>query len=281
MRWKQLTLIATWGAIGAILWFSGCEYVVYNDFPAGLGWGVDAGPGQGGSTSTGGSGGTGTGGSGEGLACCSACHGTEDNPAPPPDYAGKTDPSLATVGAHQTHVADTMAHWHKVIDCIVCHTSPTTCVEKQEGVHLNDERDVIFNGPLVSSAVYDSTTDPNKPTCQNVWCHGAFLGDSQDGVPSYREPVWTESDLGIYNVCGKACHSLPPKTIGHSGEDHPVQTPVPCEGCHYEVIEAFDAVEPILSTWADPTKHVNGDVEVDYTPGTGGAGGAGGGAGGG
>jgi len=283
MRLSPLELFALVGAAATVLWV-GCDFIVLNDAPTGLGWSVDTSTGYGAGTAQGGGGGAGPGGQGTGLACCATCHGTPENPAPPPDFAGKDDPSLPTVGAHSTHNEVGVQTWHAPIDCDTCHTSPTNCSERQEGDHLNDERDVVFIGPLVDGATYDNTTDPARPTCKNTWCHGSFLGEDLDGqTATHREPVWTDSS-GVYgrpSACGKACHTLPPKTVASTGDLHPVQAPVPCEGCHSETIAAFNVSEPAFSTWVDNgAYHIDGEVTAQAGgAGPGGTGGAGGGGG--
>ena len=271
MRLSQLELIAMLGAAAVVFWV-GCDFIVFNDTAGGQGWSVDTSTGDGAGTTTStteGTGGAGTGGHGTGLACCSTCHGTADNPAPPPDFSGKSDPSLPTVGAHGVHTELSSSPWHAPIGCETCHPLPTNCSERQEGVHLNDVRNVVFSGPLVDGASYDNAADPTRPTCSNTWCHGSFLGEDAVGAqPTYREPVWTDS-TGTYgrpSACGRACHTLPPKTILNSDgpdRDHPPSFVGPCDMCHTSSIAEFNADEPAFSVWAaNGSLHINGEINM-------------------
>jgi predicted CxxxxCH...CXXCH cytochrome family protein len=51
---------------------------------------------------------------------CTSCHG-DDNPAPPRDLSGNTDPSAPGVGAHQVHLAGTERS--RAVECNECHVA--------------------------------------------------------------------------------------------------------------------------------------------------------------
>jgi predicted CxxxxCH...CXXCH cytochrome family protein len=59
---------------------------------------------------------------------------------------------------------------------------------------------------------------------------------------------------GTYDECGTTCHTLPP------GGTHTTNTA--CELCHGVVISSFNSGDPINSTWADPSRHIDGVVDV-------------------
>lgn len=180
---------------------------------------------------------------------CTTCHGdkAKSNPAPPLGTHGETQTTEPAVGAHARHLA--ASTWHRQGECVDCHAIPTGVV------HANGVVDLDWGLP--------STADGASPafsagtvTCTGAYCHGVTLLGPKTGGTVNREPKWTKVD-GSYAECGTTCHTLPP------GGVHPKSTT--CPKCHAQVISAFVLGNPSTSTWADPSLHVNGSVNVTLT----------------
>src|SRR5262249_27414977 len=106
---------------------------------------------------------------GDGSGTCSACHGSANNPAPPRDVAGNTDPSFVTVGAHQAHL--NASHGISApIDCSACHVVPTSVLGPG---HIDHEgpATVTFSGLAVADSAQPKW-DRNSATCSATYCHG-------------------------------------------------------------------------------------------------------------
>jgi predicted CxxxxCH...CXXCH cytochrome family protein len=129
---------------------------------------------------------------------CNACHGSKDNPAPPRDVAGRTDPSFIGVGAHQTHVREGSVA--RAFDCSECHVAPKS-VNDLGHIDTDLPAEVAF-GPLAKTGGAAPAWEHASATCQNTYCHGTFKG----GSPA--APVWTKVGKGEA-ACG-TCHALPP-----------------------------------------------------------------------
>ncbi len=171
--------------------------------------------------------------SGDGLSC-NTCHGGAQNAAPPVDTSGNTDPTIPTVGAHQSHLGTST--WHREVQCNDCHEVP----ESLEDCH-NDGPPAEHVWSTLSSAdgaspSYDSSTS----TCINTYCHGATLAAGGDNP----DPQWNVVASGEV-VCGD-CHSIPPCT-GHPGSG-------PCAPCHDQVYDGTD--------WVNPQLHIDGLIQV-------------------
>lgn len=166
---------------------------------------------------------------------CYACHGNDTNLAPPKDTRGRTDTSLMTVGAHQSHLGK--SNWHKEIECVDCHRVPQTASDG----HDDGAPAELTWGALASSDSAVAEFDRNTGICSNVYCHGATL------APGGKQtaPVWTRAD-GSEAVCG-SCHGLPP------AGDHPANDK--CAACHNTV----DANNSIVR----PNQHIDGKVNGD------------------
>ena len=162
---------------------------------------------------------------------CSSCHGSEDSPAPPPDFDGNTDTGASGVGAHAAHLN---AELGRSLACEECHLLPA---EDAPLSHVNGTRAALsFTGVALA---HDSTPlwNPEEGTCASTWCHA--LGEAQAATA----PLWTSA--GTLDC--DSCHGSPPPA------PHP---PVEqCEFCHAEVVSAGRMIR-------EPELHVNGVVEV-------------------
>jgi predicted CxxxxCH...CXXCH cytochrome family protein len=168
-----------------------------------------------------------------GSQSCNACHGSEDNAAPPVDTNGNSDTTLTTVGAHQPHLGPST--WHREVECSDCHVVPAAV---DDPGHIDDPPAELTWGAV---PLADGATPTADASCTGVYCHGTTL----EPGGTLTAPVWTTVD-GTQAVCG-TCHSLPP------GGTH--TTLDACELCHGAVIDASD-------NFVDPSLHINGVVDV-------------------
>ena len=171
-----------------------------------------------------------------GLAC-NTCHGNDDNAAPPVSVEGSSDTSDVDVGAHQAHLG--VSDWHNEIVCEDCHVVPTAV---DDPGHIDDPPAELTWSALAEADLATPTWDPDAETCTGTYCHGTTLYTGG----SLTEPVWTTVD-DTQAACG-TCHSLPPNP------PHPVGSS--CGSCHGDVINTD-------STWADPDRHIDGNVDVN------------------
>lgn len=199
--------------------------------------------GSGGAGGDGGVGAQGAGGEGPYPVECTECHGTGDEPGPPPDTLDNTDTTVPGVGAHATH--RTAGSGHAKVKCWECHIVPVSPdIDPNVPTHQNGEVNVVW-GPIAGQGTYDDVAY----TCADTYCHGGTLPDDQ-GTPTNRTPVWTQVD-GTQAACGVACHSLPP-----GGMHEP--DPGPCQDCHISVISSFDEQDPDQTIFLAPELHING-----------------------
>ena len=181
---------------------------------------------------------------------CVRCHGGADNltGAPPFDLDGRTDTSLASVGAHTAHV-QAGALWVGS-DCDACHVKPSS-VDSPE--HLVAPAAVTW-GPLATlgglSPVYDRATHQ----CSATYCHGGFAGGNAAAAV-----VWTKVGQGEA-ACG-TCHGGPLLTPPSLPTNHfPMasgSTNATCSVCHAETVKTDGTIDVAHG------KHVDGAVEVD------------------
>jgi predicted CxxxxCH...CXXCH cytochrome family protein len=165
---------------------------------------------------------------------CSGCHGSEGNPAPPPDTSGNSETTAVGVGAHQSHLARG-ADWHADVACAECHVVPPAVTD--EG-HVDTALPAELTwGELATSG--GAAPDFDGESCEGVYCHGATLSGG-----SLTAPSWTTVD-GTQAVCG-TCHGLPP------AEGHPPSGN--CSFCHPSVV---DDGRSIIA----PALHINGRVD--------------------
>ena len=180
---------------------------------------------------------------------CHACHGSDDNPAPPRALPavidGKTqrptDPSWRGVGAHQTHLRGTLSN--NPVPCQSCHVVPTSIWDLTHMDSKDWRATVTFSGKALLNGA-TPTYDPVTLTCSNVYCHGAKV--KAPGTNS--TPVWNIVD-GSQRGCS-SCHGAFPAA------PHPQEGD--CVNCH------GDTAGP-NHTIAHPENHINGKVDIKLT----------------
>ena len=165
---------------------------------------------------------------------CDSCHGGGGNPAPPTDLAGDTATTGAGVGAHRSHLGTST--WHGPVTCNDCHVVPTTvnAPGHRDGDNIAE---VTFTGLAQSGGASSAW---NGTTC-TTYCHGQTLYTGG----SNTTPSWTSVN-GTQASCG-TCHGLPPSA------PHPQNTD--CALCHGDVIGSG-------GVWVDPSRHIDGVVDV-------------------
>ncbi len=155
---------------------------------------------------------------------CTDCHGEGDDPSPPPDTQGNTDPTLVSVGAHEVHVDGTDRAVG--MPCTTCHVVPATVGAPG---HLDAAPAEVVFGGVAGSASWDGLT------CSNTYCH-----DQGGQQPA---PEWTDVDMP--RSC-RNCHEAPPPP------PHPANSS--CADCHGSVAGANFTI-------VDPVKHIDGNVD--------------------
>lgn len=165
---------------------------------------------------------------------CNACHGNEQNSAPPTDLSGNSDTTLVGVGAHQKHLAG--GDKTRPVMCSECHHEPANTNDPGH-IDTDPPAEVIFSGVSIANGSAP-TWDRGQARCSNTWCHGRPGGTSM-------EPVWTQVD-GKQASCG-GCHGIPPAA------PHP-QDALNCEYCHR------DNAGPGLAI-KDRNRHVDGKID--------------------
>lgn len=188
---------------------------------------------------------------------CTTCHGGV-NAAPPTDLDRRTDKTLQTVGAHQTHLLG-VSTLSGATPCTECHKVPPTVYEAG---HLGSRpADVMITDVIATTRttgiVPNPTYDPATEKCANSYCHGNFVNGNN------FSPVWNDPS-GTQMACG-TCHGdvtkttladkALPKTSAQGGT-HPVYPKdLTCASCHGDVI---DATMKIIN----PAKHINGKLNL-------------------
>jgi len=142
---------------------------------------------------------------------CNACHGNEDNAAPPKSLAGGESTADQAIGVHQKHLAGSKVS--NGVACEECHVVPDSVDDKG---HVDKSPADITWGALASADGAKPEYDPATGRCSNTYCHGATL----TGGPSKKVVGWAEK-------CG-SCHDAPPAKIGVA--DHPTEKD--CSLCH-------------------------------------------------
>jgi len=192
---------------------------------------------------------------------CNTCHGNFSAPAsnflsaaPPRSLHGDTLATVPAVGAHQTHLLQTVNA--PAVQCSACHTVPTSVYAAG---HLGPDlrAEVVFDNSLAALVTGNGTYVPN-PTysfssnqCNNTYCHGNWRADSASSpyagfyTSSFMSglnysPQWTRGAADA--ACG-TCHGLPP-----SG--HPANLGVSCFSCHYN------------SSTINKQLHMNGKISL-------------------
>ena len=183
------------------------------------------------------------------AAACSSCHGRAQNPAPPVDTRGRSDTTLPSVGAHQSHLNALLS---SPVACGECHTVPTSVSSPG---HIDGLVQLVF-GPLARTGGASPGFSTSANTCSGAYCHGATLGGGSD-----TSPLWTRVD-GSQKACG-TCHGIPPPTGRHPSVfgDHSFMGQN-CTVCH------ADVTNPAGSAISNRALHIDGNVAVKPQGGT-------------
>jgi predicted CxxxxCH...CXXCH cytochrome family protein len=171
---------------------------------------------------------------------CGTCHGSDGDPAPPPDLQGESDPASASVGLHAVHRQG--GRFGGGLPCSTCHVVPGSV---NAPGHLDEApAEVVFSG-LATWRGAKPTYDPDTATCSSTYCHGR-----PETAPAVAEPAWTGSTvLGC-----DGCHALPPPTPGHASLTE--KSKERCASCHLRSLMPDGSID------LEAGKHLNGVVEV-------------------
>lgn len=204
------------------------------------------------------------------FSLCTRCHGDDfdGGPAEAPCTSCHAEgptacetchrPALRDHGAHAAHLpGDTGPLPFEA--CVACHEVPDA-YDDPGHIFLADgsldppPADVVF-GPTAHRSLDPAqrtappSYDPETGTCQNVYCHGAVLGDmnAELTAPHWFEPGTGQADCGT-------CHGVPPAS------HHEAQ--VECQRCHHRVAGPGPSI-------AHPARHGDGMLHVGRDGGTG------------
>lgn len=198
---------------------------------------------------------------GNGQENCSACHGSAQTPAPPPDLSGSSDPSSVTVGAHLVHL--TMPHALRgPLGCNECHAD-ITAVDSPGHIDHPLPATVFPADNYTGIANADGaqpTWDRNSATCSSVYCHGGGTHFASDTATTlFRTPSWIVPDTTAAR-CG-ACHGIPPLD-GVTGHE-PTARLTTCTTCHPSTIDGSGTLLfTDLPDGGSTTTHINGVIDV-------------------
>jgi predicted CxxxxCH...CXXCH cytochrome family protein len=151
------------------------------------------------------------------------------------------DPATATnvrgVGAHAAHLTGTRFRGTPVA-CEECHVVPAA----GDKAHADGVATLTW-GTLATASWTGTAVAPawNGATCSNTYCHGNF----KNGLAA--APTWTAAgSVG----CGD-CHGV--STDNGPGGTHPTGVGTTCSTCHGGAY---------TSSYADPTLHLNGQLDL-------------------
>jgi predicted CxxxxCH...CXXCH cytochrome family protein len=176
---------------------------------------------------------------------CSSCHGSTANSAPPHDTSNKSDTSLVTVGAHQTHLLGGASS--APVACTECHID---VMALNTPGHIDHPPPATITwGDIAKSGGSSPAWDHNQATCANTYCHGSSMvtvpGKTVDAGGRLMTPKWTAVD-GTQAACG-TCHGLPPPAPHPQNER--------CELCHAPTAGPNQTI-------ANRMTHVDGVLQV-------------------
>lgn len=172
--------------------------------------------------------------------CATNCHGTDASNAPPRSLSGGTETTAVAVGAHEAH-GKAAPEWHRKVECADCHVVPDR-VDAPGHIDGDGKAEVVFSmNAGGTSSTWGGTT------C-TTGCHGkaAWGGTSPT-------PIWTRVD-GKQAECG-SCHGAPPPSPHPAGSN--------CASCH-------PTMEENSLAFRDPTRHIDGKVDMTTPGATGG-----------
>jgi predicted CxxxxCH...CXXCH cytochrome family protein len=163
---------------------------------------------------------------------CTACHGSGDDPAPPPDTEGNQSVSSLGVGAHAAHLAGTDSS--RALACEECHQ---VAANEDALTHPEGSPAVVMLTGVAESGGRSPVWARDTGTCANSWCHGPGPGGARTSP---------EGTSGRDLDC-QSCHGTPPP-LPHPQSER-------CSACHGEVIdESYSIVAP--------ERHVDGTVDL-------------------
>jgi len=179
---------------------------------------------------------------------CTFCHGGEDNTtgAPPRDIDNSN--TNLSFSPHTAHVSTRI---HEAYDCIQCHLKPTDILSTGHlfvGDTTPGVSEVRTDGGLSPSEVWDGNGG-----CSNSYCHGD--GQASNGSVTVA--------TGSPNC--DACHSDTSggrdawKEMSGEHEDH-LRGGLACSDCHADTVSNGQTI-------SDPTRHVNGTVDLSWEGG--------------
>jgi predicted CxxxxCH...CXXCH cytochrome family protein len=154
---------------------------------------------------------------------CSACHGSEDNAAPPKSLNGATDTGTVEVGAHQAHLSG--GSLRTAMSCEDCHIVPTAMDSES---HYGEAPAEVTWGGLATTGGLEPGWDRDVASCASTYCHGATLTGG-----SNTAPTWTTVD-GSQDACG-SCHGSPPPAPHPQNEQ--------CNVCHPNTVTADQEID--------------------------------------
>ncbi|NOZ00930.1 MAG: CxxxxCH/CxxCH domain-containing protein, partial [Deltaproteobacteria bacterium] len=167
---------------------------------------------------------------------CSACHGNQENAAPPVSLSGSFDTGDIEVGAHQSHLKD--GTLRKAVACDECHVVP---VSLEDDGHMDGSPAEVVFGDLASTGGLEGEWNRDSGVCGNVYCHGASLAGG--GI---TQPIWNLVGAG-QAACG-TCHGFPPP------QPHPALDQ--CWLCHPGTVKANGEIDVAGGL------HINGVKDV-------------------
>ena len=198
----------------------------------------------------------------DGPEACNTCHGNFSSSssdtsswAPPENLYGNLNTSSIGVGAHQSHLVNNTWTTAYQQNCSLCHIEPNTL---SSSGHIDDypyQAEITFSSIASKSHVSNPIWNHSNATCDNVYCHGAFVfnRDSSSNSWGYTDQFmvgnnpqmnWTSVGTGQAS-CG-SCHGLPPQ--GHTAA-------TTCNGCHPRVVDGnFNIIDKNL--------HINGEKDL-------------------
>lgn len=162
---------------------------------------------------------------------CTVCHGSAANAAPPKDIKGGTSTTLASVGAHQSHLVG--SGFYRTVVCGDCHAVPSgASTAHADGLPAELDWGAVAKADQVQPAYANGKC--------SVYCHGTSLSGG-----NLTQPIWTSTD-GSQAGCG-SCHGVPPPA------PHPKLSKMSCSPCH----TGFTGMMP-----TNPSLHADGKLDV-------------------
>ena len=186
---------------------------------------------------------------------CATCHGSAQNPAPPPDLANNTATDAEGVGAHQFHVADSTISTIAFGNCQHCHVVPQNVFDSGHIDNAPPPADVHFSTFATDSSRLQPQWNHDDATCSQVYCHGGFRFSKEKSNYSWAyadtvitgamaTPHWTAPETPDCTDC----HGLPP-------QGHIAVAENSCSNCHPRVVDADLKI-------INPALHINGRADA-------------------